>query len=98
MIRKNRNFDIKIKHYGLNIGACDLECNCIYIRKLQKEIDDYITFSIEVINHEYMHILLYKEVNGHTSRLYDTDICLTLEDRKMLTPKFINSLSNHDKK
>ena len=91
---KCKNLNIKIKHYDSNIGMCDPEYNIIYIRKFPKEINDYITFSIEVINHEFIHILLSKEIDYNTSHLYDNDICLIVEDRKLLTKEFIDNYNN----
>ncbi len=98
MTRKYYDLDLKIKHYGGNIACCDPYCKYIYLKGL-KNITDYITYCIEIINHEYMHILLYNQIDFNTSHLYDSDVCLILEDRKLLTSKFVNSLyNNYDKK
>jgi hypothetical protein len=93
---KVRDLDISIKHSGVNIAMCDVEYNMIYIRKFPKDIiDDYITFSIEVINHEFMYILLAKEIDSTTSHLYFSDVCLLVEDRKLLTKEFIDNYNNN---
>lgn len=91
---KDNPLDIKIKHYGRNFANCDESNNCIYIKKPEKEIHNYVDFSVDIINHEFMRCLLFKEIDFYTAIRYGTEICLKVEDRKMLTYEFTQSLYN----
>lgn len=100
MIQSNMSneFNIKIlKSNNRNFACYNPHTKCMYIRKPVKEIDNYIDYSIDIINHEYNHYILSQEIDEHTSFSYDSDICLKVEDRKMLTFEVTKSL-HYDKK
>ncbi len=86
-------FNIKIlkgesaKGYN-NIAYCNIYNHCMYIRKPVKEIDNYVDYSIDIINHEFMHYLLYRIFDAYISSSYH-NVHYKVEDRKMITDREI---------
>jgi len=71
-----------------NIAYCDIYNHCMYIRKPVKKIDDYMNYSIDIINHEFMHYLLYRNFDAYISSSYH-NVNYKVEDRKMITDREI---------
>ena len=70
-----------------NLAYYDPETDCMYIKKYDNIKNDinYADYSIDIINHEFMHSFLFREFGDNISRNYHEVSVIMEEDfRKLL--------------